>query len=176
MSTSSSISRSSKHAKKVANDIITKWRIFKGDRVQVNTGKDRGQIGTVSKVFRKENRMIVQGCNLVKKHVKKTAKAEGGVFSIEAPIHYSNVNLVDPNTNQRCRVETKFLDDGTKVRGTKGKFASFSFVPKPDLMFERKTPRVLLVGKKDTTEELVNEVTYFKPQPPAAAAAAKKKN
>jgi large subunit ribosomal protein L24 len=75
MSTSSSISRSSKHAKKVANDIITKWRIFKGDRVQVNTGKDRGQIGTVSKVFRKENRMIVQGCNLVKKHVKKTAKA-----------------------------------------------------------------------------------------------------
>ena len=57
-----------KHAKKVMNNLVGSWKIFRGDKVMVTAGKDKGEVGTVSKVYRKENRMIIQGLNLVRRH------------------------------------------------------------------------------------------------------------
>ena len=109
-----------KQARKAQGNLVERWKIFRGDQVMVNSGKDRGQVGTVTKVFCKENRLIVEGLNLVKKHVKRTEGNQGGVITMESPVHYSNVNLVDPMTGSPVRVGRKFLDDGTKVRVTRG--------------------------------------------------------
>jgi ribosomal protein L24 len=85
-----------KQARKAQGNLVERWKIFRGDQVMVNSGKDRGQVGTVTKVFRKENRLIVEGLNLVKKHVKRTEGNQGGVITMESPVHYSNVNLSGP--------------------------------------------------------------------------------
>ena len=158
-----------KHVKACSNKLINKWKIFTGDRVIVTSGKDKGQIGQVTKVFRKENKLIVGGLNLVKKHVKPQPQPgepnpPGQVLSVEQPIHYSNVSLVDPNTGGRVRIQSSYLDDGTKVRVTKGRLSSQTFVPRPDQLLERKTPRGTGVGAKDTTEEFVRKVTYLGPR------------
>ena len=76
----------------------------------------------------------------------------------------TGVSLVDPNTGGRVRIQTSYLDDGTKVRVTKGRLSSQAIVPRPDQLLERKTPRGTGVGKKDTTEDLVREVTYLGPR------------
>ena len=143
-----------KQAQKVQNHLIERWRIYRGDQVMVVAGKDKGQVGTVSKVYRKENRLLVEGLNLVKKHVKRSGDNPGGIITMEAPIHYSNVNLVDPVTGAAVRARTRFLDDGTKVRYTVGRNASGSIVPKPDVAAARTKPRKTDVGSRDTGWEL----------------------
>ena len=158
-----------KHVKEASKHLIKKWKIFTGDRVVVTAGKDKGQIGQVTKVLRKENTLIVSGINLVKKHVKPQPQPgepspPGQIISVEQPIHYSNVSLVDPNTGGRVRIQSRFLDDGTKVRVTKGRLSSQTIVPKPDQLLERKTARGTGVGEKDTREDAVREVTYVGPR------------
>lgn len=74
---------------------IGRWNIVVGDTVQLNTGRDKGKAGKVKKVLRSRNRLVVEGLNLKRKHVRPTEGRAGGVISIEAPLHYSNVNLVD---------------------------------------------------------------------------------
>ena len=150
----------SKQAQKVRGHLIERWKIYRGDQVMVNTGKDTGQVGTVTKVSRKENRLIVEGMNLVKKHVKRTEQNQGGVISMEAPIHYSNVNLVDPVTGSPVRIAMRYLDDGTKVRVTRGRLASGSIVPKPDLCMQRRRPRSTKVGSRDTSWQDALRNTY----------------
>lgn len=150
-----------KAAQKCRKDLIEKWRIYRGDQVMVTQGKEKGQVGTVTKVFRKENRLIVEGLNLVKKHVKRTSEEnKGGVITMEAPIHYSNVNLVDPETGAPVRVGFKYLDDGTKVRVTRGQLASGAIVPKPDIAMQRRKPRPTKVGSWDTTWQEALRNTY----------------
>lgn len=75
-----------------------KWHILKGDIVQVLAGKDKGKQGRVKTILRKENALIVEGVNMVKKHVKRTPDSPGFVYHKEAKIHYSNVALIDPVT------------------------------------------------------------------------------
>ena len=173
MSAAATFRRSSKHVtkhvKEASKHLIKKWKIFTGDRVVVTAGKDKGQIGQVTKVLRKENKLIVSGINLVKKHVKPQPQPgepspPGQIISVEQPIHYSNVSLVDPNTGGRVRIQSRFLDDGTKVRVTKGRLSSQTIVPKPDQLLERKTARGTGVGEKDTREDAVREVTYVGPR------------
>ena len=173
MSAAATFRRSSKHVtkhvKEASKHLIKKWKIFTGDRVVVTAGKDKGQIGQVTKVLRKENTLIVSGINLVKKHVKPQPQPgepspPGQIISVEQPIHYSNVSLVDPNTGGRVRIQSRFLDDGTKVRVTKGRLSSQTIVPKPDQLLERKTARGTGVGEKDTREDAVREVTYVGPR------------
>jgi large subunit ribosomal protein L24 len=94
-------------------------KIRKGDRVIVTTGRDRGKKGEVMKVFPKEDRALVSGVNLVKRHQRQTAKQEGGIHSKEAPIHLSNISLVDPRDGTATRVGFKNLSDGRKVRFAK---------------------------------------------------------
>jgi large subunit ribosomal protein L24 len=96
-----------------------KFRIRKGDAVCVISGKDKGKSGSVLKVLRQDNRLLVQGINLVKKHQKQTFGQEGGIIQKEASIHISNVAHVDPVSKKPTRVGMKFLEDGRKVRVAK---------------------------------------------------------
>ncbi|MBO6280162.1 MAG: 50S ribosomal protein L24 [Bacilli bacterium] len=93
--------------------------LIKGDKVIVIAGKDKGKTGTIQKVDPKNNRVVVEGVNLRKKHRKPTqANPEGSVVEIYAPIHASNVMLVDPKTKKPTRVGHKEVK-GKKVRVAK---------------------------------------------------------
>ena len=75
---------------------LGKWRIGRGDKVAVLSGEDRGKDGVIKSVNRKTNTVIVEGLNLVRRAVRPTEGSPGGIISVEAPIHVSNVNVVDP--------------------------------------------------------------------------------
>ncbi|NBT40136.1 MAG: 50S ribosomal protein L24 [Alphaproteobacteria bacterium] len=94
-------------------------RIRKGDDVIVLAGRDKGKRGEVMSVFPKEDRAIVQGINLVKRHTKPSQTTQGGMVSKELSIHLSNLALIDPKTNEPTRVGYKLQEDGTKVRYAK---------------------------------------------------------
>jgi large subunit ribosomal protein L24 len=96
-----------------------KFRIKRGDRVMVTTGRDRGRQGEVLRVLRKDDRLIVQGVNMVKRHQRPSAGHPGGIIDKEASIHISNVAHVDPASGKPTRVGYKVLDDGRKVRVAK---------------------------------------------------------
>jgi large subunit ribosomal protein L24 len=96
-----------------------KLKIRKGDRVVVVTGRDKGKAGQVLNVLPAENRAIVQGVNVVRRHQKQTPSQEGGIVSKEMPIHLSNIALADPKSGKATRVGYKFLKDGKKVRVAK---------------------------------------------------------
>ncbi len=100
--------------------MAAKFKIKKGDRVVVTTGRDKGKSGEVLAVQRDQNRVLVQGVNLVKRHQKPSQTAQGGIIEKEAPVHISNVAHIDPKTDQPTRVGYRLLDDGRKVRFAKG--------------------------------------------------------
>lgn len=87
-------------------------KIKKNDNVMVIAGNDRGKTGKVLKVFPKVNRVIVEGVNIRKRHTKPTQKnPQGGIFEKEAPIHISNVMILDPKTNEPSRIGAKIILD-----------------------------------------------------------------
>ena len=95
-------------------------KIRKGDRVQVLSGRDRGRRGEVLAVLPKENRALVQGVNMVKRHQKpRGLNQPGGIQEKEATIHLSNLALIDPASDKPTRVGFRTLDDGKKVRVAK---------------------------------------------------------
>lgn len=100
--------------------MAAKFKIKKGDRVVVTTGRDKGKSGEVLAVQRDRNRILVQGVNLVKRHQKPSQTAQGGIIEKEASVHISNVAHIDPKTDQPTRVGYRLLDDGRKVRFAKG--------------------------------------------------------
>ncbi|MEC8053363.1 MAG: 50S ribosomal protein L24 [Pseudomonadota bacterium] len=100
--------------------MAAKFKIKKGDRVVVTTGRDKGKSGEVLEVQRDRNRVLVQGVNLVKRHQKPSQTAQGGIIEKEASMHISNVAHIDPKTDQPTRVGYRLLDDGRKVRFAKG--------------------------------------------------------
>ncbi len=100
--------------------MAAKFKIKKGDRVVVTTGRDKGKSGEVLAVQRNRNRVLVQGVNLVKRHQKPSQTAQGGIIEKEASVHISNVAHIDPKTDQPTRVGYRLLDDGRKVRFAKG--------------------------------------------------------
>ncbi|MGI9411791.1 MAG: 50S ribosomal protein L24 [Hyphomicrobiaceae bacterium] len=91
----------------------------KGDRVVVMTGRDKGKQGEILVMMPKENRAIVRGVNVVRRHQRQTAQQDGGIISKEAPINLSNLAHEDPNDGKATRVGFKFLEDGKKVRFAK---------------------------------------------------------
>jgi large subunit ribosomal protein L24 len=99
--------------------MTARFKIKKGDNVVVLSGKDRGKRGEVLRVLPKENRVLVQGVNVVKRHTRPSQAQPGGVLEREAPVHISNLALEDPKTGLATRVGYKFLDDGRKVRFAK---------------------------------------------------------
>ena len=96
-----------------------KLKIKKGDQVIVLTGRDKGKKGEVLRAIPTENRVVVGGINVVKKHTKPTQFAAGGIEDKELSIHVSNVALADPKSGKATRVGFKTLADGKKVRFAK---------------------------------------------------------
>jgi large subunit ribosomal protein L24 len=94
-------------------------KIKKGDHVVVLTGKDKGKHGEVLKMMPEENRAIVKGIAMIRRHQRQTATQDGGIISKEAAIHVSNLALEDPKDGKPTRVGFKFLKDGRKVRFAK---------------------------------------------------------
>lgn len=95
-------------------------RVKTGDKVIVIAGRDKTKTGRILKVIPAEERVVVEGVNVVKRHTKPNmANPDGGIVEKEAPIHVSNVAIVDPKTGGATRVGYKFLDDGKKVRYAK---------------------------------------------------------
>jgi large subunit ribosomal protein L24 len=93
-------------------------KIRKGDNVIVLTGKDKGRTGEVVRVMPKESRAVVSGINMIRRHQRQTQTQQAGIISREAPIHLSNLALVDSD-GKPVRVGFKINDDGTKVRISK---------------------------------------------------------
>ena len=89
-----------------------------GDKVIVIAGSNKGKEGTVKKVLREENRVIVEGVNLVKRHQKGNGQESGGIIEIEAPIHVSNVMIIDPKTKKPTRIGHSIEND-KKIRISK---------------------------------------------------------
>jgi len=94
-------------------------KIRKGDKVIVTTGRDKGKKGEVIKMFPSENRALVSGVNMVRRHQRQTQRQQGGIVTKESPVHLSNLAHVDPRSGGPTRVGFKVLGDGRKVRFAK---------------------------------------------------------
>lgn len=94
-------------------------KIRKGDAVVILSGKDAGKKGEVVRVIPAENRIVVQGVNMVKRHTRPTQTTQGGIIEKEAAMHVSNVAHIDPRDGKPTRVGFRILEDGSKVRFSK---------------------------------------------------------
>ena len=92
--------------------------VRKNDMVVVRTGKDRGKRGRVLRVLAEKNRLVVEGVNVIKRHTRPNPQKniKGGIVEREAPIHASNVMLLDPDSNEATRLGIRTLPDGRRVR------------------------------------------------------------
>jgi len=99
--------------------MAVKLKMKKGDKVVVTTGKDKGKTGEVLKMFLKNDRAVVQGVNMIKRHTRPTQTNTGGIIEKEASIHVSNLAHVDPKDDKPTRVGVKTLKDGRRVRYAK---------------------------------------------------------
>jgi large subunit ribosomal protein L24 len=97
--------------KKKNSHITSKLHIKKGDKVRVIAGAWKGTEGEVLQVLPKKYKAIVEGVNVVKKHQKPTQESQGGIIEMEAPIHLSNLMIVDPKSGETTRVGRKVVDD-----------------------------------------------------------------
>ena len=99
---------------------MSKLHIKSGDTVYVNAGEDKGKTGKVVKVLVEKNRAIVEGVNMFSKNQKPNAKnPQGGIVKMEAPIHISNLNVVDPKTGKPTRIGRRLNENGKLVRYSK---------------------------------------------------------
>jgi large subunit ribosomal protein L24 len=96
--------------------MAVKFKIKKGDQVVVTTGREKGKTGEVIEVRPSESRVIVQGVNMVTKHVRPSQTSAGGIEKKEAPLHISNVAHVDPESGKPTRVGFEINKDGSKTR------------------------------------------------------------
>ena len=97
------------------NNKMTK-KIRKGDNVVILTGRDKGKTGDVLRVLRQDQRVIVQGVNMVKRHTAPSQNNPGGIVEKETSIHISNISLIDPDSGKSTKIGFKVLEDGRKVR------------------------------------------------------------
>ncbi len=96
--------------------MANKVKIRKGDRVKVIAGRSKGKVGDVLRVLAAEQRVVVAGVNVIKRHTKPSRAESGGIIEREAAIHVSNVALMDPKEDKPTKIGFKFLEDGRKVR------------------------------------------------------------
>ena len=90
-----------------------------GDKVVVIAGKDKGKEGKIIKTLRNENKVVIENINVVKKHVKGNGQTPGSINEVEAPIHASNVMIIDPKTKKPTRIGHSTNKDGKKIRVSK---------------------------------------------------------
>ena len=99
---------------------MSKLHIKKGDTVIVNAGDDRGKQGRVVRVLVSKNKAVVEGVNVLSKSTKPSAKhPQGGIVKMEAPIHVSNLSLIDPKSGKATRIGRRVNENGVKVRYSK---------------------------------------------------------
>lgn len=91
-------------------------KIKKNDKVEVITGKNKGVQGKIIRTLRKEDRVVVEKVNIVKKHIKKTREKAGERIEIEAPVHVSNIQLICPSCNKKTRIAKQVSNSGKKIR------------------------------------------------------------
>ena len=96
-----------------------KFKIKKGDKVIVLAGKDRGKQGEILRMIPSDEKAVVQGVNVVKRHTRPSQTGAGGIVNKELPVHVSNLALIDPKSGKATKVGYKILGDGTKVRVAK---------------------------------------------------------
>jgi large subunit ribosomal protein L24 len=99
---------------------MAKFHVKKGDKVRVTAGEHKGEEGTILRMLPEKNKAIVEGVNIIKKHQKPSAEnPQGGIKEVEAPIHLSNLMLIDPSNGEPTRVGRKKDDNGKLVRISK---------------------------------------------------------
>jgi len=118
-----------------------------------------GKIGTVKRVIRYQNRLIIKGINYIRLQQRSTDKRKAGIFLREAPVHYSNVALVDPSTGKPTKISRQYLADGTKVRVAK---KTGTVIPKPDILIPKRK-RDNFNAISDTPANIVLKKTYVSP-------------
>lgn len=91
----------------------------KGDRVRVIAGSNKGKEGNITQILRDENKIVIEGVNMVKKHVKPNGQTSGSIIEKEAPIHTSNAMIIEPKSGKTSRIGHEIDKNGKKVRVTK---------------------------------------------------------
>ena len=94
-------------------------KVRRGDTVMVISGKEKGKRGEVERVLPRENRVVVGGVNVRTRHARPSQQNQEGPYTFEAPIHVSNVMLIDPDSGEPTRVGYRFTDSGEKIRVSK---------------------------------------------------------
>ncbi|KAG9405557.1 Plastid ribosomal protein L24 [Aphanomyces cochlioides] len=136
---------------------IPKWNIYRGDLVEVISGPHRGKQGEVKEVIREKNSVVLNDINMRHRYVKATpGVSPGRIYLAPGPIHYSNVNLIDPSTGKPTRIGIRFSEEGERLRISK---KTGTIIPKPEVLKERHTPRRTETGPLDTAPEDVLERT-----------------
>jgi large subunit ribosomal protein L24 len=108
-----------------------KLRVTKGDTVRIMRGDDKGKEGKVMRVYPKTGRLTVEGVNIVKRHRKaRRAEEQSGIVDFPAPIHHSNVMLLDPKKDVPTRIRMRVDEDGTKERMSASRRASGEAIPR----------------------------------------------
>lgn len=87
-----------------------------GDKVIVIAGKDKGKEGKITKILKADNKVVVEGINIAKKHIKPNGQSAGSIVEVEVPIHASNVMILDPKTKKRTRIGHTIDKKGKKIR------------------------------------------------------------
>ncbi|KAK6323819.1 probable 39S ribosomal protein L24, mitochondrial [Coregonus clupeaformis] len=134
------------------------WSVFKGDTVEILSGKDKGKQGKVAQVFRHRNWVILDGLNTHFRYIGKSADYRGTYIASEAPLLLRDISLVDPTDRKPTEVEWRFTEEGEKVRVS---LRTGRIVPKP--VFQRRdgiVPQQWKDGPKDTSPEDTLEKTY----------------
>jgi large subunit ribosomal protein L24 len=143
-------------------DIAASWKIVKGDKVQVISGDDKGHIGTIIKVLREKNQVLVSGANLARKHFKTNSPDQGLILNVEQGIHMSKVALLDPVDKKPVRVEMRLIREASTNEGDKAteRMARVSVRSHYEIPIPIPTPKVRLEGQLDTKPDLVTRITY----------------
>ncbi|MEW5299009.1 MAG: hypothetical protein WDW36_002067 [Sanguina aurantia] len=139
-----------------------RWRIFRDDMVIIRRGPEKGMTGRVLEVLKDTRvpQVVVEGLNLRKKRVQDGKGVDDFfVVTMEAPVHYSNVAVIDPITGRAVRTGFRFTAEGTRVRVGKGRASSGTVIPIPDNT-EDQDFRMDMVGSKDTAPDVANKSTY----------------
>jgi large subunit ribosomal protein L24 len=147
--------------KKVNNEHlqqINSWHIVRGDTVFVRSGRSASHIGRVLDVLRTKNRIVVEGANMIKRHVRAEGNQPGGVISTPSAIHYSNLNLLDPTLKRPTKVAIRFTQAGEKTRVSKKSGAVIPW-PEPANKYERPL-RAAEPGPRDTPAAIVAVTSY----------------
>jgi large subunit ribosomal protein L24 len=138
---------------------IKRWKIVRGDTVELLTGKDKGSRGNVIKVLRKQQRVVVEGVNLSKRFVAPTENEKGRIEDREKAIHISNVSLIDPVTNKTTRVRFVEQPDGSRARVS---VDSGSIIPRPEILQTRRKKCPPSTVKCTLAEDAL-DITFVRP-------------